>query len=507
LGGDGFLAIGPKSHNEQNRLQFQMDLIDDQIDVVTRAMTGVTVACARCHDHKFDPVSQEEYYAMAGIFRSTETAFGTLGGLQNRHSAALLELPTNADVPVLDPEMDSAEREKVLRQIETLEQQKEAMIAKAANGLDRFVRTRIVDGMIANEQEKLASFDINGKAKAFAMGVLDRDRASNSPLYKRGDVGEPGAEIPRGFVEVLSRHEQAPVIQEGSGRLELAEWIASPEHPTTARVMVNRVWHHLFGRGIVASTDNFGLMGEKPTHPELLDFLAIQFVEQGWSVKQLIRSLVLSRTYQMSSSFAGVNAEIDPDNHFFWRATPRRLQAEEIRDSLLMVAGLLDRDKPVGSAVAHAGDGPVTVPFRKPIVEEASVRSLYLPIVRDMVPEQLETFDFPDPSLLIGERESTNVPSQGLFMLNDAWIQEVSDTFADKITESKGGQRDIINEAFKICFARMPTPEELAAAERFFSRFRTTLKPSEREKRELPRSAWSAFCQGLLASSEFRYLR
>src|SRR6185312_6889282 len=224
---------------------------------------------------------------------------------------------------------------------------------------------------------------------------------ADSPLYQRGEVDKPGEVVPRGVVRVVSR--RTPQIAEGSGRLELAEWLASKDNPLTARVMANRVWLHLFGRGLVPTPDNFGAAGQPPSHPELLDHLAVTFMADGWSVKKLIRRVVLSHAYQLGSASDPKCHEADPDNALVWRMTPRRLDAEALRDSVLAVSGLLNLTPPPGSVVARQGDGPTTGPrFGGPVTQALNdprnaKRSVYLPIVRDNLPEVLSLFDAADP--------------------------------------------------------------------------------------------------------------
>src|SRR5205823_1793452 len=176
-----------------------------------------------------------------------------------------------------------------------------------------------------------------------------------SPVYARGEIDKPGEKVPRGFLEVVST--KRPAIKKGSGRLELAEWVASPDNPLTARVFVNRVWLHLFGRGLVPTPDNFGAAGQAPSHPELLDHLAVTFVEDGSSVKKLIRRLVLTQAYRRASTFDAGNNQVDPDNVYLWRMSKRRLDAEALRDGMLAVSGLLDLKAPEGSPVARGGEG------------------------------------------------------------------------------------------------------------------------------------------------------
>jgi len=252
------------------------------------------------------------------------------------------------------------------------------------------------------------------------MGVRDKATPTDSPLYIRGEVEKPGAVVPRGFVQVVHRS-PTPTLTKGSGRLELAEWIASKDNPLTARVYVNRVWSHLLGRGLVATPDNFGASGEKPSQPELLDYLGASFVENGWSTKKLIRRLVLSRAYQLASTTDAKNFEADPDNTLVWRMAPRRLDAEAIRDAMLFTAGKLNLTPPVGSMVATYGEGYAAgAVLDSPPDQRDFHRSVYLPILRGAPLESLILFDGVDGSVGVGQRNETTIPAQSRSSIHGA---------------------------------------------------------------------------------------
>ncbi len=233
------------------------------------------------------------------------------------------------------------------------------------------------------------------------MGVLERDEVVDSPLYVRGELDQPGEVVPRGLVRILLE-DSSGSIASGSGRRELADWLASPSNPLTARVIVNRVWLHLFGRGLVPTPDNFGAAGARPSHPELLDTLAVDFMADGWSIKRLIRRIVLSRAYGLDSTSDPSHFEADPDNALVWRMSKRRLEAEVLRDALLAVGGRLDTDPPIGSAVARVGEGLALFVRVAGLDASDTHRSIYLPVVRDQLLESLNLFDFADPSLVTG---------------------------------------------------------------------------------------------------------
>lgn len=513
----GFLAIGAKGHNTRDRRQFAMDLVDEQIDAVSQSMLGLTLACARCHDHKFDPVTQRDYYALAGIFMSSETLYGTYSQLQNLTPSTLIELGREAGqiaalAPISPAEVQEL-KNRVRQATEAAEQVQREVLSErdTGNPAARFLRVRAARDRASTIQADLDLFHEDGTPRALAMGVLDRERPINTPLLVRGDVQQPSEVVPRGLVEVLCEKGEPLSIREGSGRLDLAYWIASNENPLTARVMANRVWLKLMGQGIVPTPDNFGLMGQAPTHPELLDHLAVSFMENGWSVKQLIREILMSRVYQLGSGHHAENFAIDPDNTWRWRMTPRRLEAEAIRDAMLAVSGELNLYPIDGSLVTRAGEGREGLInlAREVASKPFNYRSIYLPIVRDQIPEFLNVFDFPDASLVSGERDSTNVPGQSLFLMNNPQVLAMADAFARRIAEYEGDGPQRLAYAYELVFARPPTENEMTAIKRFWQEFprqaaggKTTAQAQEQARK----AALSAFCQGLFASAEFRYI-
>ena len=347
----GFLAIGPKTLTEQNGQQFQNDLVDEQINVATRVVLGVSVACARCHDHKFDPIPQTDYYAMAGIFRNMTTHYGTFRTLQNRRPSNLLVLPVN-DLNPYDRKISTdtlvqlkeqlAETQSQLREYQRQRrmQRQGGSDDNPALSIANVARLSSTAGML---QSKINSYDEQGNPYTYFMGVQSADRPADARLLVRGEFDKPAQTVKRGLPQVLT-HSPPTISSKSSGRLELAQWMAGEDNPLTARVMVNRVWQHMFGQGIVRSPENFGATGAAPTHPELLDYLATEFVKNNWSVKKLIREIVLSRIYRTDSKFDKKSFEADPENKLVWRVEPRRLEAEVLRDSILRISGQLDSE-------------------------------------------------------------------------------------------------------------------------------------------------------------------
>jgi hypothetical protein len=335
-----------------------------------------------------------------------------------------------------------------------------------------------------------------------AMGVREGS-VRDYPMYVRGEVDQPGAAVPRGFVKVLGAAQ--PIPAGASGRLQLAQWLTSPQNPMTARVMVNRVWEHLFGQGIVRTADNFGTTGERPTHPELLDYLAVRFMQENWSVKRLVREMVLSRVYQLSTASNPANREIDPDNRMCWRANSRRLDAETIRDAMLTASGLMDLKPPGGSMVASIGSG-VARPYADEFTNaQFHYRSIYLPIVRDFVPACLQVFDFAEPSLVVASRGTTNVPSQALYLMNDPFVLEQARALARRFPASSGSDRLAL--IYRAALCRPPTEAERARAIALLRAEGPEMSAlNQGDAKAGSEDALVTLCQALFASAEFRYL-
>ena len=516
----GFLALGPKGLNERERRQFEMDVVDEQIDVVSQSMLGLTLACARCHDHKFDPVSQRDYYALAGIFSSSEPLYGTQPQLQNTHASTLIELPPEARLPSAVAPLPPADLARLRQEVQSRADQagelaQDAMAARREgrdeNGAPRFLRVRAARDRQSAAQSDLDQFRDDGSPRSLAMGVLDRPQPVDSRLLERGEVDQPGETVPRGLVEVLCGPDEPRKIAAGSGRLDLAFWIASRDNPLTARVMANRVWLKLMGQGLVATPDNFGIMGMEPSHPALLDHLAVAFMADGWSVKSLIRRIVLSRGYQLAAVHDDANFRIDPDNRLRWRMDQRRLEAEAIRDAMLAVAGRLDLEPTPGSPVARVReDRQGMIQLVASVRQEPEFcRSIYLPIVRDQVPEFLAVFDFPDASLVSGDRDATNVPAQGLFLLNNPEVVALARSFADRVARLPGTTTDRLARAFEMALGRAPSPAERSAINAFWADFlrrHAKRRAAQSTQSQAESLALVASCQALFATAEFRHL-
>ncbi len=318
----------------------------------------------------------------------------------------------------------------------------------------------------------------------------------DEPLLIRGNSRAPARTVPRRFLEAIAGDDPLACSSETSGRRELAEQVASAANPLTARVFVNRVWHHLFGRGIVASVDNFGVLGERPSHPELLDFLADRFVREGWSTKRLVRMIVLSSTYRMSSRADALSDEKGPDNVLLHRARVRRLQGEALRDAMLLVSGRLDRTQFGPSVPVHLtpfmqGRGK---PDKSGPLDGAGRRSLYLEVRRNFLSPFLLAFDTPIPFNTMGRRNVSNVPAQALILLNDPFVTDEAKRWARHTLE--GPERTVqarVNAMYRAAFGREATPEEVAALGDFV------------QGRDDP-DVWSAVAHVLFNSKEFLYI-
>ena len=487
----GFLALGAHDLNEPDRVLYPMDVADEMINVTSRTILALTVGCARCHDHKFDPIPTRDYYALAGIFRSTELK----GGLRQRpkYGAAyfrvdqLMRLERASDSPEAGGGWAELRRAGLWRQIQ--------------DAIEAEDRKKVRD--LSKELDELPlPWNV-------AMGVRDRDAVQSCRINIGGDPHTLGEEVPRGFLRVLDREAAArPKIGDGeSGRRQLAQWLVRPDNPLTARVMVNRIWRHLFGRGLVPSVDNFGKMGEQPSHPELLDYLALQFMDQGWSVKSVIREIMLSRSYRLSTAFHRANFENDPGNRFLWRMNRRRLEVEAIRDAMLFVSRELELDPPRGSPVQRWKRNAQVRTGNKQLEPwdlEQNYRSVYVPVIRTQLSRFFETFDFPEASEANGSRDVTTVATQALFFLNSPFVRRQASAASERLLATTADDRARVKHAYRQVLSREPTRQELEQALAFVRSARDTPKQAE-STAPREQQAWARLYQALFGSAEFRY--
>ena len=487
----GFLALGAHDLNEPDRVLYPMDVADEMINVTSRSILALSVGCARCHDHKFDPIPTRDYYALAGIFRSTELK----GGLRQRpkYGAAYFRVDKLLRLERASGSAESGAGWAELRRAELWRQIKDAVKAED--------RKKVRD--LSKELDELPlPWNV-------VMGVEDSAAIQRCRVNIGGDPHTLGEEAPRGFLQVLDQDSTGrPNISNGeSGRLQLVQWLVRRDNPLTARVMVNRIWHHLFGRGLVPSVDNFGKMGEQPSHPELLDYLAVQFMDQGWSVKSVIREIMLSRTYQLSTGFYRANFENDPDNKFLWRMNRRRLEVEAIRDAMLYVSGELKLEPPRGSPVHRwKRNGQVRAGNKQlePWDVEQNYRSVYVPVIRTQLSRFFETFDFPEASETHGARDVTTVATQALFFMNSPFVRRQASAASERLLASTADDYARVEQAYRQVLSREPTRRELEQALAFVRSSFDTMKQTESPASQA-QQAWGRLYQALFGSAEFRY--
>ncbi len=336
--------------------------------------------------------------------------------------------------------------------------------------------------------------------------AVEEGKIENCRVHLRGNTQTLGDEVPRHFLSVVLDGDKQIVDDKRSGRLELAQWITRPDNPLTSRVEINRVWQEHFGQGIVRTPENFGLLSEKPTHPELLDWLAATFVEKGWSIKQMHRIIMLSSAYQMSTDTDPKAALADPDNKLLSHFTRRRLEAEPFRDSLLFVAGKLDL-KPGGSLLTTRNNDYVTNDQSGNAAQyNAPRRSVYLPIIRNALFDMFQAFDMGDPSMVNARRSTTTVSPQALFVMNSPFVQEQAMAFAQDALKSGSTDGERINHAYRKAYSRSATAAEIANATAFLSRYADALTASTPDAAKRQTKAWQSLCQVLLAANEFIYV-
>jgi hypothetical protein len=414
----GFLTVGEHFNDNIN------DIINDRIDVVTKGTLGLTVTCARCHDHKFDPIPQKDYYSLHGIFASSVEP---------------------EDEPLLEPIKMTPEYLAFANKYNELNQELGALRpARGAKGKNKeIVQQRI---QLRREIAQLESNDPGSPPRA--MVLVDKANPADSHVFIRGEAENPGEVVPRRFLEILSGPRRQ-AFWNGSGRLELAAAIVSTNNPLTARVMVNRIWLHHFGEGFVTTPDDFGNQSAPPSHPELLDYLASRFMEEGWSIKKMHRLIMLSSVYQESSDNNPRYAQMDPDNRLLWRANIRRLEFESVRDSLLAIGGKLD--KTMGGHPVNLGATPYS-----------TRRTIYGFVDRRNLPEVYNQFDFANPDITTGKRYETIVPQQALFMMNSPLVVEQARNLVNRQDFLNArGPEERVKLLYDLIYQREPTPVEM----------------------------------------------
>ena len=659
LVGSTFLMLGVKMLSERDKNKLTMDVVDEQIDTAGKAFLGMTLGCARCHDHKFDPIPTADYYSLAGIFRSTVTLEGESQQYVStwvetplpvsdevtqqiaQHTSAVKQMKTDLDgakkdlqslekqlalagtakgVILLDNDVAElvghwpssslsparvgatylrddrvGKGEKSVTWTTTVQKAGKYEVrvsypgkggcdarvpftVKFAGGEERILvdqsKPAPIDGLfcslgtfdfeagssaavtvsnegttdhvladavqfipqgeaapsdddsteslaamkqqteplkesIKQQEASLKAAEKNGPKAPVVMAPREAPQIGNCEVLVRGELNHPGPIVERGFLQVVNTRPGRVERKDQSGRIELADWMTGANHPLTARVMVNRIWQHLLGEGIVRSVDNFGHLGEMPSHQELLDTLAVEFIDNGWSVKSLIRRIALSRTYAMSTAYDESTFIKDPDNRLLWHANRKRIPAESLRDSMLQISGELDLTSdasPVASLGALAIDNSSQNSSGRQT--DAVKRSLYLPIVRNELPGFLVTFDFADPDIVTGRRSETNVPAQALFLLNSDFVKDRAAKITERLlagslpaaqTAELPDDATVCVAAFRQILCRQPTEHDIARMTDYVREL-TTDQPEARVQ------AWTEAIQALLASTEFRML-
>lgn len=492
--------------------------IEDTLDNLGRAFLGLSINCARCHDHKFDPITTKDYYALYGVFQSTRYPWpGIELDKRQRHFVPLgtpEEIETfvaskrqrvealNAELAPLDKARDEAakalkESEKQLA--DARNQQNADQVAALESALKSLKETheaakRAADAKRAEKDAAASASPPYGDAYAVVDG-----KPADAKVQLKGEPERQGDLVPRRMPEVFGG-QPLPEAESGSGRKQLAEWIASPANPLTARVMVNRLWHHHFGKGLVATPNDFGRQGKPPTHPELLDHLASQFIASGWSVKAMHRQMVLSRTYQLASDDDPKARETDPTNQWLWRYPQRRLDAESIRDAMLLIAGTLDMTpatEPHPFPPMNKWDFTQHKPFKD--VYPTNRRSIYLMTQRIQRHPFLAIFDGPDTGASTGHRITSTTTLQSLYLLNDEFVHQQASQFAKRLFESYPSDEARLTAAYEWCFARKPDAEEQSAGIAYLQDVNTKVAGAEHE-------AWSSLLRVLLRTNEFVYI-
>jgi len=470
--------------------------IEDTLETLGRAVLGLSMSCARCHDHKHDPISMQDYYALYGIFSSTRYPHpGSEPQTYQTNFVRLQPLP-EIETPI------KPMRDKLAAMDDELDRLHEQITVLEKKGLSTKDLNTTYD-KLDKEADNLA-VDLSTFDTAYAVA---EDKPVDARVQKRGEPWNLGEEAPRGFLKILGGR-KLPADCRGSGRLELAEWLTDAASPLTARVMVNRIWQHHFGRGLVETPSDFGTRGRPPTHPELLDHLARRFIESGWSVKAMHRLIMFSATYQQSSSrpVVGELKNIDSDNTLLTRFPRRRLDAEEIRDALLAVSGDLD-PAPAGPhpfPPAHTWNFSQHVQFNA--VYETRRRSVYLMQQRIKKHPFLAAFDGADANASTADRGVTTTPLQALFMMNDPFAHAQAGMFARRLLAEATDDSQRINRAHLLALGRPARPDEIREGLAYLDAFRKRLTDVTGSDGPRELQAWSSYARALLGSNEFFFV-
>jgi hypothetical protein len=470
--------------------------IEDTIDNLGRAFLGLTINCARCHDHKFDPITTADYYALYGILHSTRYPWP---GIE-------LEQKQRDLVPLVEPGK-GAEAEAALQAHDAEKRRLGEVVQKLKDSLkDTPAEARKnVEAKIKEAEKASAEFVSKPPPFELAYAVAEAKKIEDAAIQLKGDPAKPGQVVRRRFLTILGGAE-VPNAGATSGRRYLADWIVDPENPLTARVMVNRIWLYHFGQGLVPTPNDFGKQGQPPTHPELLDWLARKFIESGWSLKSMHRLIMLSRIYQLASQPSDEALAADADNELLSSFARRRLDAEAIRDTLLVLGGNLDTSPPGPHPFPPQSEWKFTQhnPFRA--VYDTNHRSVYLMTQRIQRDQYLALFDGADPAASTPVRTTSTTPLQALYLLNDAFVHEQCERFTARLLKEANDHEGRLNLAYQLAFARLPDADEFDAGETFLAAVREKLRGEGMPEDEVEAESWRAMIRVLFRLNEFVYV-
>jgi len=559
----GFLRMAPDGTGSDvvNRVPERLEVISDEIDILSSSVLGLTMKCARCHSHKYDPIPQRDYYRLVDILKGAFDEHDWLkpafvpGQTKAKKPGRILVMATEAerkDQKMFNRDLDrriAAEKAKLKAVLESLRNIRlEEQLAKLPAELRQKLRKTIItpaekrdagQKSLAKQYEKLlrgddavlkrstkykaAARNSSLRARALEGQKLDEpqiralwDRGTPSPtyIYRRGDHLQPGRLVGPGVPSVLTNGKTPFIVKpprpgaKSTGRrLALARWLVRPDHPLTARVMINRVWKHHFGQGIVKSLGNFGKLGARPTHPDLLDWLAGEFVRRRWSLKQMHRLMMTSTAYRQSSAVSEDLLAKDEDNSLLSRMPLQRLDAEALRDSLLLLAGRLnERSFGRPDSVGVRSDGLVTAKA----VDGGWRRSIYIQHRRKEILTVLETFDQPQMNPNCHARTTSTVVQQALYLMNNALVRQLSDRFAERVRREATTRSEQIERVYLIALSRPPTKEERDLAQRtlseLFEAWSAQLDAKENSSDAVATRALATFCHTIMNSAAFVYV-
>ncbi len=492
----GYLTLGPKVLAEVDKQKMEMDIIDEQIDTMGKTFLGLTLGCARCHDHKFDPILTADYYSLAGVFKSTKT-MESLVTIAKWNENPLANEKETAQLK----EYTAKVAESKKKADDFLEEQRKALAS------EKKLTPKEIEALLKDEpkaslkklRDATAALEKAAPELPSAMGVTE-GKVTDVAIHIRGNTDRLGKVMPRAVPVVLAKANAPAFSEKSSGRLELANWIASPSNPLTSRVMVNRVWRWHFGRGIVPTPDNFGLLGTNPTHPELLDWLANNFIQSNWSIKDLHKTIMFSNTYKQASTLIPASDEKDSSCNLYWRFVPKRLEGEVLRDSLLQVSDQLD--KTMGGSLLQVKNRAFFFDHTSKDMTkyDSNRRSLYLPVVRNNLFVVFSLFDSTDAAVPNGDRANTTIAPQALFFLNSKLVLDTAELLAQKAIQKTPTPEAQVLYLYENILGRTPTLDEANRAKDFLFQ---ALKLSENN----PVKAMAALAQILVSSNEFVTLR